>query len=107
MSAASRFFFATRRNWNIRAALTNAVIRPPQTAANRIATPNGRFQCQVKKANGVEAVFWAMKISRTIRTRKPSISDDHSAAALVNLTSDGFAGAGEPPWPDSEPATGV
>jgi len=37
--------------------------------------------------NAVVAVFWATKISRTIRIRKPKISDVHSAAARVNFTS--------------------
>ena len=78
---------ATRRSWNIRAALTSAVIRPPHTAASRIATPNGRLQCQLRKVNGVAAVFWAMKISNTIRIRNPEMSEDHSAAARVNFTS--------------------
>ena len=81
-----RFFFAARRSWKIRAVPASTVSSPPHTAASRIATPNGRLQCQPKKWNVIESVFWVMKINNTIRIRKPAINADHSAAARVNLT---------------------
>jgi osmoprotectant transport system substrate-binding protein len=75
---------------------TATVSSPPPTAASRIATPNGRLQCQPKKAKGVDSVFWAMKISSKIRVRKPAINADHRAPARVNLTA-GSPGDG-PAW---------
>ena len=63
---------------------TATVIRPPTTAASKMATPSGRLQCQPKNVKGVGAVFWVMNISNKIRIRKPAISDDHSAPARVN-----------------------
>lgn len=71
----------------MRAAPASTVTRAPATAAIRIATPNGSDQCQPRKANDVDAVFWAMKISRIVRINNPKINDDHRAAARVNLTS--------------------
>ena len=67
---------------------TATVSSPPHTAANRIATPSGKFQCQPKKSNFVESVFCMMKINSTIRIRNPMISADHNAAARVKLTAD-------------------
>ena len=58
---------------------------------SRIATPSGRLHCQPRKRTVADSVFCAMKISSTIRIRKPGISADHSAAALVNLTGDSRA----------------
>ena len=72
----------------MRAAPASTVTRPPHTAAMRIATPNGSDQRQPKNANDVDSVFCAMKISRIVRTKNPAITEDHSAAARVNLTSD-------------------
>jgi osmoprotectant transport system substrate-binding protein len=69
------------------------VISPPPTAANRIATPSGRVQCQPKKASAADPVFWVMKISSTIRIRKPAVNDVHKLAARVNLTADSGGGA--------------
>lgn len=60
------------------------MIRPPTTAASKIATPRGRVQCQPKNRKSVGAVFWVMKISNRIRITKPANSDDHSAPARVN-----------------------
>ena len=72
----------------MRAAPTATVSSPPATAANRMATPSGRLHCQPRNWNSVDSVFCAMKISRTISTRKPSVSADHSAAARVRWTAD-------------------
>ncbi len=71
----------------MRAAPASTVTSAPATAAIRIATPKGSDQCQPKNANDVDPVFWAMKISRTVRINNPKINDDHKAAARVNLTS--------------------
>lgn len=76
----------------MRTAPTATVSSPPATAANMMATPSGWLQVQPRKANFVDSVFCAMKISSTIRTRKPSTSDPHRAAALVNLTADSGGG---------------
>ena len=70
----------------MRTAPTATVNNPPATAANMMATPSGRLQCQPRNANSADSVFWAMKISRTISTRNPKISAPHMAAAFVNLT---------------------
>lgn len=63
---------------------TATVISPPTTAASKMATPSGKVQCQPKNWNGVDVVFWVMKISNKIRIRNPAIRDDHSAPARVN-----------------------
>src|SRR6478735_5438675 len=78
-----RLCLAARRNWNMRTAPTATVINPPATAANRMATPKGRLQCQPRNWNGVVVVFCAMKISNTIRMKNPRMSAVHIAAALV------------------------
>jgi hypothetical protein len=36
-----------------------------------MATPSGRLQFQPKNANSADSVFCAMKISNTMRMRKP------------------------------------
>jgi len=71
----------------MRVAPARTVTRPPATAAIRIATPSGSDQCQPKNANDADSVFWAMNTSRIVRTSSPAMSEDHSAAARVNLTS--------------------
>ncbi|GAB7147751.1 hypothetical protein LRC537489_09860 [Mycobacterium riyadhense] len=57
-----------------------------------MATPSGRLQRQPKKANGVDAVFCAIKISSRMRIRKPAIKADHKAPARVNLDAGSLAG---------------
>src|SRR5215218_2469790 len=90
---------------------TATVSRPPQTAANRIATPTGRFHSQPKKLMDVDSVFCMMNTRSTIRITKPVINADHRAAARVNFTADsgltryspGVAtGSGGSPFPDSD-----
>src|ERR1700712_4480380 len=77
----------------MRAAPARTAISPPHTAASRMATPSGRLQFQPKKANSADSVFWAMKISRTMRMRKPPMTADHNADARVKCTADfGLAG---------------
>ena len=92
MRPAARFFFAARRNWYIRAVPASTVISPPHTAASRMATPSGRVQRKLRKANCADAVFWVMKTSNTMRIKKPAVSDDHKLAARVNFTADSGGG---------------
>ncbi|MDT5045015.1 MAG: hypothetical protein QOG75_868, partial [Mycobacterium sp.] len=76
-----------------RAVPAATVIRPPPTAANKIDTPSGRLQRQPKKASCTDAVFCVMKISSTMRIRKPAVSDVHTLAVRVNFTADSGVGA--------------
>jgi osmoprotectant transport system substrate-binding protein len=46
----------------------------------------------LRKANCADAVFWVMKISSTMRIRKPAVSDDHRLAARVYFTADSGGG---------------
>src|SRR5262245_21768838 len=78
----------------MRAVPAATVNRPPHTAAASIATPSGRVHCQPRKANCADAVFCAMKISRTIPIKNPGIRAHQSAAVLVNLTAFSRGGAG-------------
>jgi hypothetical protein len=94
---AARFFFAARRNWYIRAVPVATVISPPPTAASRIATPSGRVQRQLKNASCAVLVFWVMKISSTMRIRKPAVRDVHMLAVRVNFTAD--SGGAALSWP--------
>src|ERR1700733_411797 len=84
-----RSLLAARRSWKIRAVPAITVISPPQMAANRIATPSGRFQCQPRKAKFADVVFWVTKVSSTIRISMPTGRAVHAAAARVNLTDSG------------------
>src|SRR5690349_6178371 len=95
----------------MRAVPTATVSSPPHTAANRIATPTGRFHSQPKKWMVVDSVFCMMNTSNTIKITNPVISADHNAAARVNFTADsgltryspGVAtGSGGNPWPDAD-----
>src|SRR5271155_982059 len=70
----------------MRAVPASTVTSPPHIAASRSCTPSGRVQCQPRKVTGASDRFWVMKISNTIRIRKPAINDDHTLAVRVNLT---------------------
>src|SRR6476619_5545684 len=72
----------------MRALPAATVSRPPHTAANRTPTPMGRFHSHAKKWTVAESVFCVMNTSSRIRSTKPTISADHSAAARVNFTAD-------------------
>ena len=58
-----------------------------------MAPPSGRVQRKFKNANCADAVFWVMKISSTMRIRKPAVRNVHMLAVRVNFTADSGVGA--------------
>jgi hypothetical protein len=66
---------------------TSTVRRPPQTAASRIATPNGRFQRQPRNANSAVAAkvaeVVADKVLDKVGEKLPDLSnlDDQLVAS--------------------------
>src|SRR5271156_6475961 len=77
----------------MRAVPASTVTNPPHIAASSTCTPSGSVQCQLRKVTGASDRFWVMKISNTIRIRKPAVSDDHRLAARVYFTADSVGGA--------------